>query len=375
MSLLPTRVQNWVVQAERLDKNMARPSRYGAYDFFRTQSDLPDGILSPELKAASLRSIGTTVKVPVLNYDGNVTIGDTRSCIVADSENTSAFYVVSYTTLVWGFTMVPTQHMNNYISYEKDFNRKMAKYRNAVMAELDELAVAALDAAKTQVFANTLYFETTADVVDIPWNMRHGALSALEVMMEENDYYGQLHIIGNGGVKDMVNKLAENGLYNAVNLQLEYQDYIFHFTNTTRLPNEAGYFGTGFVVESGNVGVLFRIPSREALRGTQNINTHSWDIINLPMADMPVALHTYQDVGNYSTINGEASEDMVCVVKEYFGFEVDVAFITAYNSNPDTVANPIIAFQIAESPNANPLAIPVSVENGEDNPVYTTTAP
>lgn len=373
MSLALTRVQDWVVQANRLDKNMTRPSRYGAYDFFRTQTDAPDSILSQELKDASIRSIGTTVKVPVIKYDANVTIGDTRSCVIQTDENTSEFYVITYTTLVWGFTMVPTQYQNNYITYQHDFDVKMRKYRNAVMARLDEMAVAALDAAKTQVFGYSPFFDTVADVVDCPWDRRTGLLSSIEVMMEENDYFGQLHIIGNGGVKELLNELAKHGYYNDENQQYEYQDYVFHFTNTTRLPNEDGYMGTGYAVESGNVGILFRIPDREALRGTQNVLTHSWDIINFPMANMPVAVHTYQDVGDQSALNGEASADMVCVVKEYYGFAVEVAFITAYNSDPDIVANPIIAFQIQDPGTANPFAKPVVVTNGEDDPVFTTT--
>jgi hypothetical protein len=62
---------------------------------------------------------------------------------------------------------------------------------------------------------------------------------------------------------------------------------------------------------------------------------------------------------------------MVCNVKEYFGFSVDVAFLVAYNSDPTTVANPIIKVEIATPGTANPFAAPVEVVNGQDNPVYT----
>lgn len=43
--------------------------------------------------------------------------------------------------------------------------------------------------------------------------------------------------------------------------------------------------------------------------------------------------------------------------KEHYGFAVDVAFLTSYNSEPTTLASPIIAFDIS-SENAH-YAVPV----------------
>ena len=85
---------------------------------------------------------------------------------------------------------------------------------------------------------------------------------------------------------------------------------------------------------------------------------------------MPVGSHYYTAVGDQSEIAGAASADMVCNVKEYFGFSVDVAFLVAYNSAPSTVANPIIKVEIA-SPTGTPFAKPVVVVNTEDDPVNT----
>jgi hypothetical protein len=57
---------------------------------------------------------------------------------------------------------------------------------------------------------------------------------------------------------------------------------------------------------------------------------------------------------------------MVCNVKEYFGFSVDVAFLVAYNSAPDTVPNPIMKAEIAAPETNTPLAMPVYVANAAD---------
>jgi hypothetical protein len=48
-----------------------------------------------------------------------------------------------------------------------------------------------------------------------------------------------------------------------------------------------------------------------------------------------------------------------------------VAFLVAYNSDPTTVANPIIKVEVATPGTANPFAAPVEVVNGQTNPVYT----
>ena len=144
MSLIATRLQNWRIQNPELDRNMTRPCEYGALDFFIEQTDAPNSIISPNLRDRAFASIGNTVQVPVINFDGDVTVSNTRSCVIADDENTSALYTVVWKTYSVGFTMVPTLYMNNEISYDHDFNRKMEKICRALATALDTDAVAAL---------------------------------------------------------------------------------------------------------------------------------------------------------------------------------------------------------------------------------------
>lgn len=146
MSLLATRLQNWRVENPQLDKNMTRPCEYGALDFFIEQTNATNSIISPNLRDRAFASIGNTVQVPVINYDSDVTVSNVRSCVIADDENTSALYTVVWATYAVGFTMVPTLYMNNEISYEHDFARKMEKVTRALATSLDTAAVAALEA-------------------------------------------------------------------------------------------------------------------------------------------------------------------------------------------------------------------------------------
>jgi hypothetical protein len=155
----------------------------------------------------------------------------------------------------------------------------------------------------------------------------------------------------------MVRKLAQSGFYNSVNKQMEYADQIFHFTNNQL--NENGIFASAFCVEDGNVGYVTR-SGREYLAGTRK-NHHEFDIVNMPVLNIPMDSHYYSEVGNQSGIAGAASADMICNVREFYGFELDIAFLTSYNSHPAQVANPIMKFDIEKSDLAVPFATPVTV--------------
>lgn len=369
MSLIATRLQNWRVENPEFDRNMARPREYGALDFFIEQTNAANSIINPNLRDRAFESIGNTVQIPVINYDGDVTVQNVRSCVIGDDENTSALFTVNWVTLAVGFTMVPQLYRNNEISFEHDFARKMEKVCRALATAMDVQAIAALEANKTQVFQDQLYYTVTANSVQVPWNARMEFLSDMNAMMRANSYPEMLHVIGGAGLDSLVRKMAEHDIYNDVNKRLEYDNKVFHYTNN--IVNEQGVFATGYVVADGNVGVLTRV-DRESLSRTR-ANFHEWDVVRLPFIDLPVGSHYYTAVGDQSGIAGDASADMTCAVKEYFGFSVDIAFLVAYNSAPESVANPIIKIEVASPGNANPFAQPVQVVNSEDDPVNTKT--
>lgn len=343
---------------------MTRPCEYGALDFFIEQTNSANSIISPNLRDKAFASIGNSVQIPVINYDGDVQVSNIRSCVIADDENTSALYTVVWATYAIGFTMVPASYMNNEISYEHDFTRKMEKTTRALADALDKGAVAALEAGKTQVFKDKLNYQVQGNVVEVPSQMATEILGDVNPMMRANCFPEYIHIIGNAGVDSLVRKLAQHGVYNDVNKRMEYDNKVLHYTNN--VVNEAQKNGTFFAVADGNVGVLTRV-DREALRRTR-ANFHEWDVVRLPYIDLPVGSHYYTAVGDQSQIAGDATADLTCAVKEYFGFSLDVAFLVAYNSNPATVASPIIKAEIAEQSANQPIGMPVYVTNAAEFP-------
>ena len=368
MSLVLTRIQN-IRANSNLDKFEYRPSRYGALNAFMVQSEDPTGILTEELKQKARTSIGNTLETPVIDYDADITIGSTRTLTIADSENTSKMVQITFATYAWGFTIAPAMYMNNEIGIQKDFETKMMKYIYAFAKKLDEAALAQLAASKTQILKNKLLYDFSSSAVNAKWTERENVFGDLEVMMGANDFFGQLHIIGDPGVESIMRKLQQHGLYNDVNKQNEFGTKVVHLTNN--IAAAGGKYAQGYAVNAGSLGMLTRF-ERDCLLGTVSGDGHEWGIATLPMLNMPVGTYFYDSVGDYNAIAGAATADMTRTRKEHYGFAVDVAFLTAYNSAPSTLTSPILAFNVSSEDAV--YAKPVVVMNTEDNPVNTKEA-
>ena len=137
---------------------------------------------------------------------------------------------------------------------------------------------------------------------------------------------------------------------------------------TNNLAATSGKYAQGYAVNAGSLGMLTRF-ERDCLLGTVSGDGHEWGIATLPLLNMPVGTYFYDSVGDYHAIAGAATDDMVRTRKEHYGFAVDVAFLTSYNSNKTTLPSPILAFNIS-SENAV-YAKPVVVVNSDKNPVNT----
>ena len=346
MSLVLTRIQN-IRANSNLDKFEYRPSRYGALNCFMEQTNDPTGILTPELKSKARTSIGNVLETPVIDYDKDITIGNTRELTIADSENTSRMITINFATYAWGFTVTPAMYMNNEIGIQRDFETKMMKYIYKLAQKLDEVALATLAANKTQVIKNALLYDKTGNTINAKWSERENVLGDLNVIMGANDFYGQMHLVGDAGLESILKKLAQKDLYNEVNKRNEYSDKIVHFTN--HIGAAVGKYAQGYAINSGSLGMLTRF-ERDCLLGTVSGDGHEWGIATLPLLNMPCGTYFYDSVGNYSDIAGAATADMVRTRKEHYGFAVDIAFLTSYNSKPsggDALPSPILGFNIS----------------------------
>lgn len=343
MSLVNTRLQNWRVEAPDFDKNSTRAGQYGALDFFVQQTKSPTSIIPADVVERVKNSIGNTVQIPVIDDDATVTIAHSRSCVVEDLENTSQLYNVIFLTFATGFTMVPAAYMNNEISYEHDWRRKIEKISRALAKELDGIAVSTLETNKTLMLEESLSHTFASGVVDVAATEWNNAIGDVNSMQNSNNFGGLQHIIGNFGTEGIVRRLSQYATYNEVNKSITYEDKVLHYT--ANIPNDTGKRATFFAVEDGNVAMLTRY-DRETVRGTKS-NGHEWSLVELPYIGVPVGAHYYTSVGDQSGIAGAATADLTCAVKEYFGFSLDVAFVVAYNSLPAGIPSPILKVEVA----------------------------
>lgn len=357
MSLVLTRIQN-IRANSNMDKFEYRPSRYGALNCFMEQSNDPTGILTEELKSKARTSIGSILETPVIDYDKGITIGNQRTLEIADSENTSRMLQITFATYAFGFTVTPAMYMNNEIGIQRDFETKLMKYIYKLAQKLDETAIAALAAAKTNVIKNPLLYDKKGNVINAKWTEREHVLGDLNVIMGANDFYGQLHLVGDAGLESILKKLAQKDLYNSENKRNEYNDKIVHLTN--HLAAADGKYAQGYAINSGSLGMLTRF-ERDCLLGTVSGDGHEWGIATLPMLNLQCGTYFYDSVGNYSNIAGDATKDMDRTRKEHYGFAVDIAFVTAYNSDTATLPSPILGFNVSRE-DAN-YAKPVFVVN------------
>lgn len=337
------------------DKYERRGSRYGALDLFMQQTNEAGGILSDDLKEKARLSIGSTLETPVIDYDGDITIGSTRDVLIADSENTSRMVQISFTTYAWGFTITPAMYMNNEIKLQKDWEAKMLKYIYKFASMLDGDALAALELNKSQVVANPLLYTFDANNAEAPnavlatFPQREDIMGDLNAIMAANDFFGSYAIVGDAGTQSLLTKLKQSDLYNDVNKRNEWADKTIHISNNFAADNNV--YTKGYIVNRGSVGMLFRY-ERDCLMRTRSRDGHEWDIVNLPIVNIPVGTYFYDSVGDYSAIAGAATADMTRTRKEHYGFAVDVAFVTAYNSDAENRPSPILAYAVDKTKNA-----------------------
>lgn len=338
MSLILTRLQN-MRDRGNLDTHEIRAGRYGALEEFKRQSDAPGSILTADLKAKAERSIGNTLESLVIDFDGNLSIGNTRSVTIVDAENTSRMIQFVFSTYAHGFTIVPALFSNNEVAMQEDFEKKMLKTEILFGDALEEAALAKLETEKTQVINDPLLYTELANTLIAKYSRREEVIGDINSIMKYNNFHGGISVVATYGFDSLVRKLSEKGFYNETNKQYQYSDKIWNFS--TQMKNLAGKYATGYFINENSLGVMWR-HEREAVLGTSMPDGTSWDIDRLPNLDIPVSTYFYLSKGDFSGIAGAASADMTRVHKQHYGFAVDACFTSAYISDSANRPAPII---------------------------------
>lgn len=333
-----------------LDKNETRSSRYGAWDFVREDSKRSDSIFDADIRAKIKNSWGNSVVIPVLDAK-NVTIGNVRSCTIADDENTSKLVTLTFTTYAFGFTMYPAQYKNNDIKYEADFTRKLKNYLDKLAALLDSQSIATMEAAKNQFWTGiTAYYPQVANALQVTQAQKNDYYNNVQAIMETMDFYGKPHIIGSTSGSPMVRRLTNQGAGNAINEEFQLSPYEWHYTN--RIPNAVGIQSTHYIVQEGTMGYESRIDPDSEM-GSKVGTQIEWAKVNVPLPGTTYGLEMgslYRedcaDASGIQTPNTGVSGN-TATKKESYQWSVDIVMTSAYNSSPSTRFNPIVKTEIS----------------------------
>ncbi len=350
MSLINTLMQP--LRAEymgKFDKNESRPSRYGAYDHFREDSNFVGGIMTQSIIDKVKRSMGNTVTIPVLDAK-TVTIGNVRSCTIADDENTSNLVTLTFVTYAFGFTMRPAQHFNNDINYQEDFNRKLNDYLIQFAATLDTAAVNVLETNKNQLWTGlTAYYAEVADALQVTQALKNDFYNNLQAIMETADFYNDIKVISSTSGSPLVRRLDAQGDANSVNEAFQITPYDWKFTN--RITNGGGVQSTLYAVDQGSVGFETRIDP-DAIAGSKIGSQAEWDSVMVPIPGSvhPIEMGAFyrEDCSDASNLQAPntGTAHLTRTKKESFEWSVDAVYLSAYNSDIANRYNPIIKAEI-----------------------------
>lgn len=335
-----------------LDKYEDRLSEYGAWALFKMDTMSPESIITPDVIETAAGSMGNTLTIPVIDGD-DVTIGNVRSCTIADYENVSNLITVTFVTYQFGFTMVPAQYQNNDIKYQADFDRKLLKYLKKFAATLDSAAVAKLEADKTQVMNSAFiglgqkYGALAGNAIQVTDAQKNLIFNDLTSIQAEDDFYGRYNVLGSQTLRSVVGEYANQGAGNATNTQFQFGEYDFGYSN--RVTVGAGNAATFFSMPKGTLATFNR-NEPDARLGSQIDSNNYWEEVQVPIVDLTMGVHYSRECADNSGINGGAgAAHLTGSMKESFIWSTDVAFITAYNSNPVTNAGPIFKGEISAS--------------------------
>lgn len=369
--LLATQMLDWRTRNTNLYENEFRGVDCGALEFHVAQNKVAGGTITAELEALALRSMGNTIKFPVLKRNTTASVSSSRACTTDNHETESALDTISWSVMRDGFWMFPNRYMNNDIAYQQHFDANMKDMINRFRAYADNLCLTNLSNQKTQVLAENLGYTVTGNVVMANGTDREDILIDLESMMRGNNYNGKVSIIGTPGIMNLYKKLAKHGAGNDINDILEYEGKPLYVTNNLSHTNK---FAAMYAVAEGQVGFLQRL-SRAQYNQSKSGN-YEWGSLVLPGTGINFGITKIEHQGDMHSYLDASGADMTCDYGIEYVFEAEIAFVNKYNQNSASYAQPVIKAEIGNfvrgQHNVNIVNTSLGVAPAADTTVFKT---
>ncbi len=350
MSLVATLMQDLRSKyTPTFDKYELKESRYGGLRFFQDEaSNRP--IIDQETIDNIKKSFNRDVIVPVLDFESvTVSASFARTCAITDSENQSALVTLTFTTYGWAFSMTPSLHMENDISYQRDFTRKSEKFLIEFASVLDSACITQLETDKNQLWTDVAptFFAETSDALQVPQAEKNDLFNQVDSIMATMDFYDNNHIVGSTSLMPMVRRQQAQGESNSTNEQFQFRLLGgYRFWPTNRIANGSGVEATMYSVNAGSTGIWNRNDPDTRMGQSIGGDVKQWTLESMPIVNMTMGSYYQQDCADRSAIAGAASTGLTRARVEGFEFSTDVVTLTTYNSDPSTIYGPVVKYEI-----------------------------
>ena len=340
---LETWVAERVAQQPALDNLMHTTSEGGMLAYLVKETNRPDSIATPELKALARGSRGTSLKIPMIDFIPNtVTAG--RTCVGPNKGADTRKYTVPFTAYSDTFTILPGETEHNYISRDALVAKKMIAVEEGFKMAIENAYKAILELNKTQILLRSpLRYTFAAGVLSATNTQTDSLLSNLDVIMRANKLNGNISYLGNDGAFAIQNEQRQLGQFNSRNLNAELPSRsIFP---CFEIPNAVGDFATMFAVRDLSTAMLFRYAANERNNESLLGGDKEFGTVLLPSLGIEVGYIYTKTNGDYASLIGKGLPNMVhldCDILETFTFNVDFAIMVLQNQDPTQIPSPIM---------------------------------
>lgn len=334
MALTNTHLDEYRLAYElsNMDKFENRLSTYGAFEAYK--ADTPNLIPG----AAELENAydgHRVVSLIVMNRQ-TLTSTATRHCAQGTVEPTSTYVTPTWTTIEVDFSMVPSQHKGNYLSYQNVFNFQMATVERTFLTALDTAAYTSLEANHSTVnAADGNPYTVNADSMVVPAADNDLFFNEAAAILMANDLPADaINVIGSPRLTALRAEYTNQGAGNQQNLQFQFGPYSFYFS--PRVTVAANDRDTLFLAPQGSLGFLTH-NSEDYVLGSES-GDHKWSLQYLPRLGFDVGLLETKDCADNHTRTGNAD---TASLLESFMFSFDYAFVTSYVSAASAIGSSI----------------------------------
>lgn len=331
MALTPTALDEWRAKENNIDYHEHRFGLYGGFALALADTDnlIPDKTIVQERTTAD-----RTVSFAVLNK-GSLSPGSARTCTGATYESTSAYVTPSWTTWNVGFQMIRSQYESNYVSYMKDFSKKMDDVQRVLLENLDTAAIAHLNTNKSTVNnASGNPYSFASGLSSVPLADNDLFLNELGSIMVANDLPDDtINILGSPRFKAYTKEWTNQGANNAENREFQFGPYSFYYSRRNTVAT--GNRDTVYALPPASFGFLNWI-APDFRVGSESGDGKQWSVVSMPKVGIDLELLYQSSCADKSDVVTGLEASLL----EQFMFSTDYVFTSAYNStstNPGSI--------------------------------------